>query len=200
MVQALDVARYLIYLATINDGEADTLCHMRLQKLLYYSQGWHLGTTGSPLFPDRIEAWPHGPVVKSLYPVFKEFCLAIPPTEGADPVGLSVKDKEFVRSVWDRYKQYSGLGLRNLTHRESPWVEAAARRSPNDPHDSPEITPLAMREFFFSRFVELLQRQDARVDPKKWHAVAEAIAGGHVRSAGDIRRELRHRRAGANST
>lgn len=30
----------------------DYLTNLKLQKLLYYSQGWYLGLTGKPLFPD----------------------------------------------------------------------------------------------------------------------------------------------------
>lgn len=189
MAQALDVARYLIQLATEGGEDADTLCHMRLQKLLYYVQGWHLATRGKPLFADKIEAWPYGPVVASLYPRFKPYGLTIPPQEGGNSQ-LSEKDKAFVYVIWDRYKRYSGLGLKDMTHRESPWLEANARRSVNDRFSSPEITTQAMRDYFFPRFVELLQRQDSRIEPQKWLASAEAIASGRVRTAKDIRREL----------
>ena len=34
---------------------------MKLQKLLYYMQGYHVGALAQPLFPEDIEAWAHGP-------------------------------------------------------------------------------------------------------------------------------------------
>jgi uncharacterized phage-associated protein len=40
---------------------------VKLQKLIYYCQAWHLVRTDSALFDDRIEAWPQGPVVPSIY-------------------------------------------------------------------------------------------------------------------------------------
>src|SRR5687768_7249603 len=40
---------------------------MKLQKLVFYSQAWHLANTGTALFPDRIEAWAQGPVVPALH-------------------------------------------------------------------------------------------------------------------------------------
>lgn len=43
------------------------MSHMKLQKLCYYSQAWHLAWEGVPLFPERIEAWANGPVVPVLY-------------------------------------------------------------------------------------------------------------------------------------
>ena len=33
---------------------------MKLQKALYYCQGWHLAWDGVPLFEERIEAWASG--------------------------------------------------------------------------------------------------------------------------------------------
>ncbi len=44
-----------------------TLSTVKLQKLVYYSQAWHLVWEDRPLFPERIEAWANGPVVPDLY-------------------------------------------------------------------------------------------------------------------------------------
>ena len=62
MAAAMDVVRYLVELAGPNE-EGEPMTHMRLQKLLYYVQGWHMAWYGRPLFAERIEAWQHGPVV-----------------------------------------------------------------------------------------------------------------------------------------
>ena len=40
---------------------------MKLQKIVYYSQAYHLVRYGQPLFSERIEAWRNGPVVRDLY-------------------------------------------------------------------------------------------------------------------------------------
>lgn len=200
MTTALDTARYLIHLVSSTDnGEDDTLCNMRLQKLVYYAQSWHLAATGTPLFQDQIVAWKHGPVISSLYHHFKTYGLAIPPSEGAIPAGLSSSDREFIESIWNRYKDFSGTGLRNLTHREAPWVEAWARRNPEDQYPDVEITLEAMRTFFLPRFVESLQREDPRVDLARWKASTDAIVAGRIRKAGDIRRELRIRHSGLST-
>ena len=39
---------------------------MKLYKLCYFSQGWHLAWTGKPLFSDEFEGWRHGPVSQKL--------------------------------------------------------------------------------------------------------------------------------------
>ena len=70
MTHALNVARYLIKLAG-SGAERDPLTNLRLQKLLYHAQGWHLAVFGRPLFPDQLEAWPQGPVVPDVYRMFE---------------------------------------------------------------------------------------------------------------------------------
>lgn len=61
----VDVAEYL--LGHFENG----ISTMKLQKLLYLSQGWHLAITGSPLFAEEFEAWPSGPVNRVIYELTK---------------------------------------------------------------------------------------------------------------------------------
>jgi len=61
---AHDVAAYILK----NGGRMSV---MKLQKLVYYSQAWHLVWEDKRLFSDRIEAWANGPVVPNLYPAFE---------------------------------------------------------------------------------------------------------------------------------
>lgn len=39
----------------------------KLQKLLYYAQGWHLAVTDRRLFAEDLEAWAEGPVIRSVW-------------------------------------------------------------------------------------------------------------------------------------
>jgi uncharacterized phage-associated protein len=41
--------------------------HMKLQKLVYITHGWHLAVTGEPLIEEVVYAWPYGPVIPPLY-------------------------------------------------------------------------------------------------------------------------------------
>ncbi len=199
MVRALDVAEYLIHLAAPGEDEdIDCLSHLRLQKLLYYVQGWHLAAFGKPLFEGRIEAWTYGPVVREVYPVFKECGYnAIPPSKGQEPPSLSQRDKAFIRSVWQEYKQYSATALRDMTHKEAPWLDARGNCAPGDRCES-EITREAMRAFFAPRLKEMLLRSDPRIDPAMWEAATRAIEAGRVKSTEEIRSVLRRSRPGAD--
>jgi uncharacterized phage-associated protein len=144
---AIDVARYLIQLAA-SDEEPEYLTHLQLQKLLYYVQGWSLGMRGIPAFPSRIEAWAHGPVVRDVYPYFADYGYqpimnySTPPSDSLNP-----EDREFIESVWNVYKVYSPSSLREMTHKEAPWLDARKGYGPADRCEV-EITQAAMQDFF----------------------------------------------------
>ncbi len=147
MPSASEVARHLAYLGHTAE-EPDPLTPSRVQKLLYYVQGWSLALRGEPIFPDRIEAWMNGPVVPAVFDEYRgrgsrpiDF-----PSEPFDSE-LSGDDQAFVYEVWDEYKAYSVSRLREMARAETPWRDARAGYAPADVcHE--EITPDALREFF----------------------------------------------------
>src|SRR5262245_61420633 len=53
--------------------EEKNLTPMKLQKLVYYAQGWCLGLNDCPIINEQVEAWQYGPVIPTLYHTFKEF-------------------------------------------------------------------------------------------------------------------------------
>lgn len=198
MVPAIDVARYLIRIAApTEDEDADYLTHMRVHKLMYYIQGWHLASFNRPLFNGRIEAWRHGPVVKEVYTTLKEFAAAtIPPHEGAEPSTLSEKDKIFIRGVWGQYKQYSATALRAMTHREDPWKNVY--RAGSDGRGGDEITAEALLGYFSPRLKERIFKSDSKLNPSLWEATAAAMNEKRVCSVQEIRRDLQHSRTRAD--
>ncbi len=150
MASALDVAKYLIRLSYAGE-EPDGLTHLRLQKLLYYAQGWHLALTGRPLFLSRIEAWDHGPVARDLYSVFTHYENAvIPLSEGDEPLTLATEEEVFLRVLWEEYKRYSASALRQMTHDERPWQEAFAKAGPRGLREHVAISEQDLKEFFTS--------------------------------------------------
>ena len=57
--------KILAYGAAAND-EGELFSNMKLQKLLYYVQGFHIAVFNRPLFNEDIEAWMYGPVVPEI--------------------------------------------------------------------------------------------------------------------------------------
>lgn len=55
-------------------GEIPDLTPMKIQKLLFYTQSWHLrNNNGRKLFADDFERWPYGPVIPSIYHELKTY-------------------------------------------------------------------------------------------------------------------------------
>ena len=94
MADVQDVARFFIGLARRQNDldHGGLMTNLRLQKPLYFAQGWHLARFGQPLFDASIGAWPYGPAVPEAYRAYKEYgregiSSAGPPAAGAFPPG-----------------------------------------------------------------------------------------------------------------
>lgn len=116
---AIDIANKI--LAKASNSEADGLiCNMKLQKMLYYMQGFHLAFFGTPFFNEEIEAWMYGPVVPAVYEAFKlNGNAGISFNE--EPLKLVKEEESLFNEVYRVYGAYSAIGLMNLTHSETPW-------------------------------------------------------------------------------
>ncbi|MBF0137457.1 MAG: SocA family protein [Magnetococcales bacterium] len=121
-ITCLDVANYFLSLADEDAG--DFISNMKLQKLVYYAQGFHLAMFDKPLFMEPITAWTHGPVVPLLYQEFKKFGSGpIPRPEEMDFDSFQKEQRKCLDEVYNVYGQYDAWKLRNLTHDEPPWRE-----------------------------------------------------------------------------
>lgn len=67
----IEIANKIIANTDSNQGE--TISNLKLQKLLYYMQGFFIAVFDKKLFDDTIEAWQYGPVVRNAYLHFKDF-------------------------------------------------------------------------------------------------------------------------------
>ena len=134
----------------INRGMRDSvdISQMKLQKLLYFAYGLFLVRNGgikNPLFNERFEAWPYGPVIPELYHMVKGY--------GSQPIGrclgdvmldiesnswklyIPVIDKSekdaftYLEEFWRVYRDYTAIELSNATHLDgTPWKITLDRR------------------------------------------------------------------------
>lgn len=123
-MHVFDVATYFLNLS-LNDSRPNTkISHLKLQKLVYYAQAWHLAALGKSLFNERIEAWPHGPVSPELYQEYKEYGYQSIPHFYRDVRFENDLSKQIVEMVWSFYGSYDAKELEKLTHSEDPWKNA----------------------------------------------------------------------------
>lgn len=121
MITSKDVAQLFLKLSEPEVG--DLISNLKLQKLVYYAQGFHLALYGKPLFEEPIVAWEHGPVVESLYHEYKKHGGdAIPVPEEDISENFTDDQIELIEEVRQVYGQFSAWKLRNMTHSESPWL------------------------------------------------------------------------------
>ena len=147
MNTCFDVANY--FLKRQNEEAGDLMSNMKLQKLVYYSQGFCLAMTGKPLFPEPIVAWDHGPVCLPLYHEYKKYKSgAIPIPYDADAFNVFTEE---IRNVLDLvhtyYGQFAAWKLSCLTHEETPWIKAFRRKNP-------EISHKEMKTYFKTQVID----------------------------------------------
>lgn len=141
MANVFDVATYIL-------KKKAPITAMKLQKLVYYSQAWSLVWDEKPLFEEEIQAWRHGPVVPELYKAHAgQFKLESLPCGDANK--LTSEEKETVDSVLETYGDKSSQWLSDLTHMESPWIDARKGLS-SDSSSQSEITQASMMEYYSS--------------------------------------------------
>lgn len=145
-------------MATIDDVAAAVLTMLgrmttkKLQKLVYYSQAWHLARHGARLFPDEIQAWREGPVVKKLYDGHRTKC-AIQTWPDGNAARLGEDELATVRWVVTTYGGFSAESLSRMTHAESPWRVARGLVPEGEPSQA-AISDDIMRNFYANQVVE----------------------------------------------
>jgi uncharacterized phage-associated protein len=141
-------------MATIDDVAAEILGRSgpmdtwKLQKLVYYSQAWHLVWDGEPLFRDRIEAWANGPVAPALYRQHRGR-YRVSDWPSGDPARLKPNELETIEAVLGFYGDKPGHWLSELTHSEPPWQRARRGLAAGERGRS-EISKESMAEYYGS--------------------------------------------------
>lgn len=113
-VRAVDVADYIL-------KRHGAMSAIKLQKLVYYSQAWHLVWEDKALFNEKIQAWANGPVVPDLYKLHRgTFRLGSAFFKG-EPSHISDTSKDVINRVLSFYGDKDAQWLSELTHMEEPW-------------------------------------------------------------------------------
>jgi uncharacterized phage-associated protein len=156
-----EISVFYIYHAIINGVE---MSHLKLQKVLYYTQAYHLVYFNKAnIFDDEPEAWVNGPVYRPVYDNMKRYGTynVIKYKEDADKKiedryaelkayldkHLTEKQIRFIDSIFNRFGLMSHEKLVFLTHREAPWNEARKGLGPFD-YSNEKISFESMYNFY----------------------------------------------------
>jgi uncharacterized phage-associated protein len=129
----------------------DILTNLKLQKLLYYAQAWHLAIHNKQLFAEDFQAWVHGPALPSQYQRFKKFewrpileeSIVLPRLDDVNVVSYLVE-------IVNIFGVETASSLELMTHNEKPWQDAR-KGIPKDQPSTAVITKQSMRLFYQSQ-------------------------------------------------
>lgn len=122
------VADYLLWFAK---EHGDILTPLKLQKLMFYADAWHMVLNdGEELVKQPFEAWVHGPVLRDIYFRFNHYRWN-PITQDVSRPDLSQKLQSFLNDVYKVFGGFSGYELEQLTHQEQPWRAARGDLAPD---------------------------------------------------------------------
>ena len=122
---------------------------MQLLKLVYLAHGWMLGFNNRVLISELVEAWRYGPVVPSVYHLYKHF--------GRDPIisrklidqecKMDEDQIEIIDLTCEWYEEETGEALSLITHETgSPWDRAIKILGPGS-----KIPNQFIRDYYYER-------------------------------------------------
>ncbi len=170
---SLEIANYFIRRAW---DVGDEITPMKLLKLIYIAQGWHLALTYEPLIGEPFLACKFGPIAKKAFDRFSRFgrlpintMAGYRTTEGLHKY-YDLEDPEtrvFLERIWEVYGPYDGLQLSALTHEPgSPWDVIWNNRE-NGTY--PEIPiPNDMIQQYYRNLANVNRERKSREQPAIW--------------------------------
>jgi uncharacterized phage-associated protein len=153
-IDSIDLAHVLL-------AKAGPMSHLKLQKLLYYVEAWHLAILGQSIIDDQFKAWVHGPVSPKVWQAFKDskspVFNKIQIAAGAGKrivirVGsiLEPEQMSLIEDVLEEYGKLNAYELEALTHSEKPWIDAR-KGVPAGDASSKVISKATMEKFYKAR-------------------------------------------------
>lgn len=118
------------------------ISNLKLQKLLYLAQAYALISKNRKLFEELIEAWAFGPVVPSVYKLYKQYGCGSLFKADEDAEAVDSEDQRLLTAVFGQFKDWSATDLTRLTLNQRPWQDAYTE------DNKTEITVSAIKSFF----------------------------------------------------
>lgn len=119
------VADYVLRRAAESNA---SVTNLKLQKILYYVQGYSLRALSAPAFEEEIYHWQYGPVCPIAYFSYSIYRAApLSPNYNQAAPRLSRREKQLYDRVIDACLEFSARELVDKTHEEAPWRETNDR-------------------------------------------------------------------------
>lgn len=122
MTSIQDVAACFIFLS--KDNGSKYITPTKIQKLLYYAQGYHFKFQGEFLFPEEMIAISNGPFNIDIHNKYKKFKFLSIQDEVSSSMLSSIKKEELktIEYVFSKLGHLDGKTLEELVNQEDPLL------------------------------------------------------------------------------
>ena len=116
------------------------MSHLKLQKLLFYCDAYHIAYFGEELIPDKFQAWVHGPVCRRVYDSLKDKSILYADMSyqagdidvDAEFAKLTSDQQVFLKDILSELSSWTAFQLETATHQELPWQDARRGVAPGE--------------------------------------------------------------------
>ena len=150
-ISYIDIADYFI---ALSNETGSLITNLKLQKLVYYCQAWHIAMFDKPIFDEEFEAWIHGPVLPELFYQYKGTYYRPIERDDLDGKSLEILRKKFGKTLFEHIgnvvEEYFGMesyALEQTTHAEEPWLNAR-KGLPQDAPSHTIISKDSMKKYY----------------------------------------------------
>ena len=121
MYNVIELSNYII--AEFENRKAP-ITNLKLQKVLYYIQGYFMKSFGREAFKDEIYCWTYGPVVPMSYFEYNRngSDFLYPAFEPA--ISLLETERNLIEKIIEKCREIPSSKLVAMTHDEFPWKNA----------------------------------------------------------------------------
>ena len=148
IASAIDVANWFINQFDKESG--DVITHLKVQKLLYFSEAWCQLLLDRELFSENMEAWAHGPVVREIFEAFKDSDWE-PLNVGGELVDFDEDVTDVLEQVLETYGGMSAKTLEYMTCQAQPWKEVRGSVAP-EARCTDIIRKESIKEYFKNKY------------------------------------------------
>ena len=125
---------------------------LKLQKLLYLAQGYSYAFYDRPLFKDDLEGWVHGPVVRNVYDIFKNYQYNSIDTN-FEVEELDDEAKDIINYVIKNFGIYYAKYLEKISHEQEPWILSRRGLDPDERIDK-TISKESIANYFINEIFQ----------------------------------------------
>ena len=121
MINVLSLSNHIISLFEANEQR---ITNLKLQKILYYVQGYFFKKFDTEAFPEEIYCWQYGPVVPIAYYEYNIFGSRPLVSDNGYSIVLTEEESQLIDLIVSKCQKITSSVLVDQTHRELPWKNA----------------------------------------------------------------------------